>query len=265
MNAQSKREQGRGEGCGRRTPLVLAVLAMGLGACTTTTTITSTVGPAEPARRAAQSFIHCVESEGGNCVEGQRHYGSWDAFALLEWLGSGSPTSILQALRRELEHHRDWGAIQDRFVVQAARYREPLRGAECRPESATPLSELLPTLRGEVETRMTGLGLWRGDLEAVVDGLRDEAHEGLDDGWLVHMTCYSDPYELWVATSKEEDRQVVVGMLTSLPIWLGGDTQGDELIEGRIRGRGLGSATTLGVVREGSVDSNWIPVPIEEF
>ena len=224
-----------------------------------------TVGPDEPARRAAQSFVHCVEGEGGGCVSRDPKQGSWDAFALLAWLGGGSPTSILQALRRELEHHRDLFQIQDRFVVVTARYREPLRGAECRPESATPLSELLPRVVSRVETRMQGLGLWRPELQQVVTGLSEEASDGLADGWLVHMTCYGDPYEIWIATTVEDERQVVVGMLTTLPGWLGGGGLDDERVEDRIKSRTLGASTTLSVINEGAVDSSWIPLPVEEF
>lgn len=236
-----------------------------LSACKPKTGPVEPIGPAEPARRAAQSFVHCVESEGGTCVQRQPKHGSWDAFALLHWLGSGSPVSILQSLRRELEHHRDPMSVQERQVLQAARYREPLRGAECRPESAQRFEELLPTLRAKVETRMDDLGLWRADLERVVNGLTNEAGEGLEDGWLVHMTCYGDPYELWVATAKDEERQVVVGMLTMLPTWLGGNEPSDDLVEGRLRGRGLTTSTTLDVIREGAVDSSWMPFSIEEF
>lgn len=224
-----------------------------------------TVLPAEPAQRAAVSFIHCVEQEGGSCVTRDPAHGSWDAFALLNWLGAGSPTSILRALRRELDHHRDPLAVQDRFVALAARYREPLRGAECQPQSAVPITELLPKLVTRVESRMQGLGLWRTDLAQVVDGLANEAEHGLGEGWLVHMTCYGDPYEIWVATAKREDRQVVVGLLTSLPAHLGGHTPDDEVVEGRIGGRISGSSTTLGVVREGTVDTRWLPISIEEF
>ncbi|WP_146659398.1 hypothetical protein [Enhygromyxa salina] len=191
--------------------------------------------------------------------------GSWDAFALLHWLGAGSPTSILQALRRELEHHRDAYAVQDRFVVLTARYREPLRGAECQPESATPLAALLPRVVSRVQTRMKDLGLWRSDFEQLVTALASEAEDGLSDGWLVHMTCFGDPYEIWVATAKEDERQVVVGMLTSLPTWLDGGPLADEHVEGRLRNRTVGSTTTLGVIREGTVDTRWIPIPIEEF
>lgn len=224
-----------------------------------------TVGPAEPAQRAATSFVHCVETDGGGCVVRDPKHGSWDAFSLLEWLGAGSPTSILQALRRELEHHRDPNAVQDRFVTVAARYREPLRGAECRPESATPMSELMPKLVNRVTTRLESLGLWREDLAQVVEGLASEAEGGLSEGWLVHMTCYGDPYEIWLATAKEDERQVVVGMMTTLPSWLGGGPLDDERVEGRIRSGTLGSSTTLGVIREGTVDTRWIPIPIEEF
>ncbi|NVB38625.1 hypothetical protein G6O69_12360 [Pseudenhygromyxa sp. WMMC2535] len=246
-------------------PLAAALALLALSACKTTTTTSETVGPAEPARRAAQSFVHCVESEGGGCVRRDPKQGSWDAFSLLNWLGAGSPTSILRSLQRELEHHRDPLSIQDRLVVQAGRFREPLRGAECKPESAAPMTEVLPKLVARVQTRMEGLGLWRNDLAAVVDALKGEVEDGLSDGWLVHMTCYGDPYEIWVATALEEERQVVVGMLTMLPPWLGGHQPSEEVVEGRLRTRTPSSSTTLGVVREGTIDSNWLPLAVEEF
>ncbi len=257
---------------------LIGVGALLAGCKTTTTGETQTIGPAEPARRAALSFVHCVESNGGGCVKPDDKRGSWDAFALLHWMGTGSPTSILQALRRELDHHRDPNAIQDRFVSLAARYREPLRGAECRPDAAAPVDELLPTLVKRVETRLTALGLWRRDLEGVVAGLAKEASKGLDEGWLVHVVCEGDPYEVWIATAgtksdtdtdanadAEDTRQVVVGMLTTLPVWLGGQEPSEDQIEGRIRSRTLGNSTSLGVVREGSVDTTWLPIDIEEF
>ena len=236
-----------------------------LGGCTKDTGPVRTVGPAEPAQRAAQSFVHCVESEGGGCVNNEALQGSFDAFAILEWLGSGSPPAILQALRAELDHHRNPYAVQERFVNLTSRYREPLRGAECRAESAAPMSELLPKLRSRVETRLQTIGLWRKDYEAVIDSLSNEAGEGLEEGWLVHMSCYDDPYEIWIATAKKGERQVVVGMLTSLPSWLGGGPLDDERVEGRITGRNFKSSTSLGVIREGTVDSRWMPFPIEEF
>jgi hypothetical protein len=244
---------------------IAAVLVLALSGCKDDTGTARTVGPAEPAQRAAASFVHCVEQEGGACVTRDPGHGSWDAFALLNWLGAGSPTSILQALRRELDHHRDPLAVQDRFVTLAARYREPLRGAECHAESAVPMTELLPKLVSRVESRMQTLGLWRNDLEQVVAGLANEAKDGLGDGWLVHMKCYSDPYDIWVATTKRDDRQVVVGLLTSLPTFLGGVPMSEEAVENRINTRVSGSATSLGVVREGTVDSRWMPIPIEEF
>lgn len=222
------------------------------------------VGPQEPARRAALSFVHCVEADGGGCVQPDEKHGSWDAFALLHWLGTGSPTSILQALQRELDVHRDPGAIQDRFVAQAARYREPLRGAECQPDAAAPVEELLPTLVKRVEDRLTALGLWRADFEQVVEGLAREAGKGLDEGWLVHVVCEGDPYEVWIATAKEDERQVVVGMLTALPVWLGGNEPSEEQLEGRMRAR-TGKSSTLGVIREGTVESSWLPIAIEKF
>ena len=258
----------RAADCVKRNWLASGLLAAAVltsGGCKVEVGTAAPVGPAEPARRAAQSFVHCVESEGGGCVSNNPKQGSWDAFAILHWMGSGSPTSILQALRNELDHHSNPYEIQDRFVVLTSRYREPLRGAECRSDSAAPLAELLPQLNGRVESRMQSLGLWRPDLQAVVDGLAAEADAGLDEGWLVHMICYDDPYEIWIATAKDGERQIVVGMLTSLPSWLGGGPLNDERVEGRIRGKTRGQSTTLGVIREGTVDSNWLPFPIEEF
>lgn len=251
--------------CAGSWPAALIVACASLAACKTTTGETQTIGPAEPARRAALSFVHCVESDGGGCVQPDDKHGSWDAFALLHWMGTGSPTSILQALRRELDHHRDPYAVQDRFVELAARYREPLRGAECRPDAAAPVDELLPTLVKRVETRMTTLGLWRSDIENVVTSLAKEADKGLDEGWLVHVVCEGDPYEVWIATAKDDERQVVVGMLTTLPVWLGGAEPSEEQLEGRMRSRTMGSSTSLGVVREGAVDSTWVPIVVEEF
>jgi hypothetical protein len=171
----------------------------------------------------------------------------------------------LQALRRELEHHKDVYAVQDRFVVMTARYREPLRGAECKPESATPIAELLPKVVSHVKTRLESLGLWRPDFEQLVTGLVSEAEGDLAEGWLVHMTCVGDPYEIWIATAKQDERQVVVGMLTSLPAWLGGGPLADDHVEGRLHNRTPSDSTTLGVIREGTVDTRWIPIRIEEF
>jgi len=233
--------------------------------CQPSTTVARTVGPAEPAQRAAVSFVHCVEQDGGGCVTRDPLHVSWDAFALLNWLGAGSPTSILLGLRREVEHHSDRLAVQDRLVSVAARYREPLRGAECKPESATPLTELLPRVVARVQARMQSLGLWRPDFEELVASLAGEATAGLDGGWLVHMTCYGDPYELWLATAKRDERQVVVGILSSLPAYLGGEPLSDDFVEGRIRARSSGSSVNIGVVREGAVDSRWMPFSIEEL
>jgi hypothetical protein len=239
--------------------------ALLLSGCPKTETENVSVGPEEPARRAAQSFVHCIEQEGGGCVAPDDKQGAWDAFALLQWLGGGSPTSILQALQRELAHHRDPLAVEDRFVMLAARYREPLRGAECEPVEASPVTDLMPKLRARVEGRLQGIGLWREDMQGLVDALSREAQRGLEGGWLVHMRCENEPFDIWVATAVHDERQVVVGMQTQVPTWLGGSELDEDQLETRIRSRTLGTTTTLGVIREGTVDSTWLPIAIEEF
>lgn len=245
--------------------LALTLCALSPLGCRGASVELRTVGPDEPARRAAQSFVHCVEQDGGGCVGREGAQGAWDAFSILHWMATGSPLSLLEALGRELDHHRDPLAIEDRFVAQAGRYRETLRGAECRPDEAASVAELLPRLVARVEARMEAIGLWAADLEAVVEGLAEEAGRGLGEGWLVRMVCYGDPYQLWVATSAEAERQVVVGMVADLPVWLGGRPLDEDTVEGRLRSPALAGSQTLGVVREGTVDSRWLPIPSEEF
>lgn len=218
----------------------------------------------EPARRAAQSFVHCVEQGGAGCVQSDPKLGSWDAFALLGWLGTGSPTSILSALPRELDHHRDARSVERRFVQQIDRQREPLRGAECRTERVDKLGPMVPKLVQAAQTRLTAMGLWNGELQNVVEGLASEASRGLDTGYLVSMRCHGDPWELYVATTSEEQRQVVVGVLTSLPEFLGGAAPSRNSSETRLTSIKVGGTSQMAAVQEGTVDS-WIPIAVEEF
>jgi hypothetical protein len=217
----------------------------------------------EPARRAAQSFVHCVEQGGSGCVHNDPALGAWDAFSMLGWLASGSPLSILQALPSELEHHKSPKRVQRRFVEQVERQREPLRGAECRAERVDKLDAMIPKLEQAAQTRLTEMGLWSGDLDAVVNGLSDEAGRGLGGGYLVSMRCASDPFEIYVATTTQEQRQIVVGVLTMLPDFLGGEAPGRDAADGRLRGITIGDAT-VGVLQEGTIDP-WVVIPVEEF
>ena len=233
-------------------------------ACTHDEVVAPPVGPTVPARRAAMSFTHCLETDGGQCVKKSEKQGAWDAFAFLGWLAHGSPTSILQALPRELGHHKDPRSVSARFVSKSQRLREPVRGAECMDDTAKSIGELIPPLRARVEQRLTAMGLWGPDLQTIVDGLTREATAGLNDAYLVHMKCFGDPYHLWVATSTSEERYVVVGIMTRLPEYLGGTAPDREVVEGRLEGKKLGPVM-VGSIREGTVDSKWIPIPVEEF
>jgi hypothetical protein len=218
----------------------------------------------ESARRTAQSFVHCVEQGGSVCVDTGARLGAWDAFSLLGWLATGSPISILQALPRELEHHKEARNIQRRFVDLVDRQREPLRGSECRAERSDPLDAMVPKLREVAQTRMTGLGLRTSELEAVVAGLSKEAGDGLRGGYLVSMRCQGEPWELYVATTTQEERQVVIGVMTRLPPVLGGTAPSRDSRTGRLAGVSIGDAGQLDIVSEGVVD-RWVPVPVEVF
>jgi hypothetical protein len=224
---------------------------------------TRTPAEGEPARRAAQSFVHCVEQGGAGCVQNDPALGAWDAFSMLGWLASGSPLSILEALPRELDHHKSAKSVQHRFVEQVERQREPLRGAECRSERVDKLDAMIPKLQQAAQVRLTEMGLWTGDLENVVAGLADEANRGLSGGYLVSMRCAADPFEIFVATTTHEQRQVVVGILTVLPDFLGGEAPSRDTREGGLGGITLGGGK-VGVVQEGTVHP-WIAIPVEEF
>lgn len=222
------------------------------------------VAEGEPATRAAQSFVHCVEAGGGDCVETVPKLGAWDAFSMLGWLASGSPLALLQALPRELAHHQDARSVQRRFVDQIDRQREALRGSECRSERVDKLDAMVPKLVSASQSRLTAMGLWSGDLENVVSGLASEAAGGLKGGYLVSMRCQGAPYELYLATVTEEQRQVVVGVLTVLPEFLGGTAPSRDSTSGKLRSISLGTGGKMAVVSEGIVDT-WIGIPVEDF
>ncbi len=218
----------------------------------------------EPARRAAKSFVHCVEAGGSGCVDAEISQGPWDAFSMLGWLASGSPLSILMALPRELEHHKDPRKVQRRFVEQVGRQRETLRGAECRPERVDSLDAMVPKLSEAAQQRLTAMGLWSGELDRVVSGLAGEASRGLSGGYLVSMRCQGEPFELYVATTTEREKQVVVGLLMVLPEFLGGAAPNRNATSGRLRSISLTEDSKMNVVQEGAVDA-WVSIPVEEF
>jgi len=223
------------------------------------------VPPTVPAQRAAQSFVHCVEIDGGGCVTNHPEFAAWDAFSLLGWLASGSPTSILEALPRELNHHASQRSIQQRFVRQVDDQSMVLRGAECSPENAAAFGELLPKLREAVQQRMTAMGIWGPDLEVVVDGLVEEARRGLADGYLIGMRCQSDPWRVYMATSKGESRFIVVGMLMELPEFLGGDSPARDASSGRLRSIHIGrDSQTMSAAVENAIHP-WVQIPVQEF
>jgi hypothetical protein len=199
-------------------------------------------------------------------VRTETNYGGWDAFYLLGWLSSGSPTAILRSLQRELLEHGEARLVQARFVGEVSRYDMAIRGAECDPleeGSLQPLGPLVDQVAAAAQERLTGLGLWRGDMEGVVAGLAAEAREGLAGGYLVRLRCTSDPYSLYLATTRDGERQVVVGMTTRLPRFLGGEAADRASMGKRLNSRSLGYATPP-TPREGAVHP-WLDFPVEEF
>lgn len=244
--------------------LSLALVALSGPGCKNNDVVAAPLPPEEAPRRAANSFIHCVESGTSLCVRPGETVGGWDAFFLLTWLGGGSPLSILSALPRELAAHADPDLVQDRFVEEVERYAREVRGAECDAADMQPIEPLIDQVGQVAADRLVRLGMWQSGMSDVVGGLVAEAHETMGGGYLVRMDCAHDPHRLWVATIERDDRQQVIGMTTLLPSFLGGQPPGREELSQRLRSRSLGLSVTQAPIVEGNVHP-WIPVPVEEF
>ena len=240
---------------------MLAVV--GASGCRPSETVV-TLGNEPPERRAAASFVHCVEAGTSLCVESGDESGGWDAFYLLDWLASGSPASIVQVLPRELARHADPLEVQARFVEEVERYASSVRGAECQGVDMRPMKAVIDDAAGLASHRMEDLGLWQGDMQRVVAGLAQEAHDDLDSGALVRLDCHYDPFRLYVAVRESRGRYQVVGMLTLLPPALGGAPLDGAQVDERLHSVPLGLSEAAAPVREGTV-SPWLPFPVEVF
>jgi hypothetical protein len=221
--------------------------------------------PNAPApERSAQSFVHCVEASTSQCVEAADQLAGWDAFYLLAWLAGGSPLAILEALPSELADHTDPRRVQRRFVDEVERYASTLRGAACTATSSQPIDPLIDQVATAASERLRKLGLWQGGMQAITEGLVEEAHDELGGGSLVRMDCERDPFRLYVATRQRDGRYAVVGMTTLLPPLIGGPLPGREVVAERLRSRSLGLAGTTASLVEGAVDP-WLAFPVEEL
>lgn len=217
-----------------------------------------------PARRTAASFVHCVEMGTSQCVTSEQTAGGWDAFYLLAWLSDGSPVSILDALPAELARHQDPKYVQARLVDEVERYASTIRGAECSPSSMQEIGPLIDKAAAVASNRLAELGLWQGNLAKVVQGLAEEAHEDLDGGQLVKMDCSYDPHRLYVASTRVEGVNRVVGMTTFMPQHLGGDIPDRDFVSERLQSRALGLSLASAPITEGTI-SPWMPFPVEIF
>ena len=221
--------------------------------------------PTVPAQRAAQAWVHCLEQNGGACVSNYEQFASWDAYALLGWLATGSPTSILSGLRQELQHHRDELSIQRRMIATSEAASAELRGAECRSVDVMKFVDVIPKLEAASRARMEYFGLLNGQMNTIIDGLVLEAKVGLDTGYFVTMECANEPYSTYVAAAQHDEHYIVAGMMLELPDYLGGsrpirDRDTGELLPMRT---GESRATETSSL-EGTVHP-WINIVAEEF
>ena len=248
----------------RVTAALILVAGVALGGCNRGRVVDSSLPKTTPAARAADSFVHCVEAETSGCVAAGEQHGGWDALHLLLWLASGSPVAILAALPRELDRHSDPLGVQKSFVVEVERYAEALRGAECQSVATQPLPALVDQAARAATERMKRLGLWRRDMEAVIAGLSEEAHQDLDEGHLVRLDCGYDPYRVYLVTRPRDGRIRVVGMTTTLAPLFGGDALDPRSVQARLEGPTFGLANSQAPIQENTIDA-WLRFPVEDL
>jgi len=224
-----------------------------------------TLSDESPSRRTAASFVHCIEAGTGACVNQENVSGGWDALYLLQWMADGSPVSVMYALPGELEAHEDPRKVEQRLVSEVERYANAVRGAECDPADALQMTPLIDQAAQLAAERLSRLGMLEGNLRVIIDGLAEEAHEGLDGGELVRLDCRYDPYRLYVATRRGGDGvQRVLGMSTMFPASLGGDIPGRDVVDERLHSRALGLDSVPPPLVEGGM-SAWLPFEVELF
>jgi hypothetical protein len=245
----------------RALPLLLAVLHAG---CTGGRVIASSLPDEEPARRTAESFVHCVEVGTSGCVAPGETHGGWDALHMLLWMASGSPVGVLEALPVQLSAHGDPLAVQAAFVGEVERYATALRGAECESTMSQPAGPLIDKAASSAIARLERLGMSRTGLGRVIDELRAEAHGELDGGHLVRLDCTRDPYRVYLATADRDGRISVVGMTTTLAPEFGGDAPSRRDVDVRLSSEALGLGRRSLPIVEGAVNE-WLPFPLEEL
>lgn len=224
-----------------------------------------TLSDESPSRRTAASFVHCIEAGTGACVTQENVSGGWDALYLLQWMADGSPVSVMYALPQELEAHEDARLVEQRLVSEVERYANAVRGAECDPADALQMTPLIDKAAQLAAERLGRLGMLEGNLRVIIDGLAQEAHEGLDGGELVRLDCRYDPYRLYIATRRFDDGvHRVLGMSSMFPASLGGDVPGREVVDERLHSRSLGLDTGTPPIVEGGMNA-WLPFEVELF
>lgn len=248
----------------RWSAAVLAVALLAAPACNRGRVIKSSLPDEEPPRRAAESFVHCVEAGNSGCVAPGENHGGWNALHLLLWMASGSPVSILEALPLQLAAHVDPLRVQGAFVAEVERYAQALRGAECESTSSQPVAALIDRASDTALRRLERLGMARAGFGQIIGQLREEAHDDLDGGHLVRLDCAHDPFRVYVATTPRDGRIAVVGMTTVLDPEFGGDSPSRRDVDERFASESLGLGGVALPVVEGAVDV-WLPFPLEEL
>jgi hypothetical protein len=179
-------------------------------------------------------------------------------------MGSGSPISLIESMQPELAAHQDPAYVQRRFVSEVERYAAAIRGAQCDAAESHDMAPLIDKAGQMASSRLNDMGLWQRNMDRVLAGLVQEAHEDLDGGALVRLDCDFDPFQVYVATREDEGQYTVIGMTTFMPNQLGGATPARENVDERLRSRSLGLDTAQANISDQQVN-NWLPFAVEVF
>jgi hypothetical protein len=167
--------------------------------------------PAEQARRAARSFVHCVEQSGSSCVGSSTKQGAFGSLSALLWLHRASPLSLITAAEGVIQNRQDVEKNQTRFVGHLKGLYAQIRGASCEPVDMRPVDEIADALKRETQTRFDALDIWPEQRHELIDTLHSEIVAGLPNGYVAAVACAESPWLFYLVTAVDEERQTVVG------------------------------------------------------
>ena len=241
-----------------------SILALTLcSGCKAGTEAVAPVDATKAVTRSAQSFVHCIEQTGPQCVgqgELMRGFGS---LSTLAWLEDGSPLTLLSLGDSVLAARHDTDRSQGQFVSQINGVYSAVRGADCTVQHTESLENAVGTLKVTAVNRLEGLQMWPSQRAEVVDMLAKESLEALPNGYIAAIECSAEPWRFYLVTAEHGGKQAVVGMMRVVP-------KSIESMMGQAplaleQDNAQARAPRGYALQDDSMLHPWIKVPAEEF